>query len=108
MGAEPRKQTLKFTLRQGVVWTDGQPFTAQNVVDGWRRLLARETAAMYAYFLFPLKNGQAFNQGKVPWEQVGVKITAPDVVEVDLEKPMAFFPILLTHASTFPIRKDIV
>ncbi|HVK62080.1 MAG TPA: peptide ABC transporter substrate-binding protein [Bdellovibrionales bacterium] len=98
----------KFTLRQGVVWSDGQPFTSQNVVDGWKRLLSRETAAMYAYFLFPIKGAQAFNEGKGTWETVGIKNPTPDTVEVELEKPMAFFPTLLTHHSTYPIRKDVV
>jgi oligopeptide transport system substrate-binding protein len=98
----------KFTLREGVKWSDGQPFLAQHVLDGWKRLMARETASEYAYFLFALKNGKAFNEGKVPFEQVGAKITAPNVIEVELEKPMGYFPYLLTHSSTFPVRLDVV
>jgi oligopeptide transport system substrate-binding protein len=97
-----------FTLREGVVWSDGVPFTSQHVVDGFRRLLDRATAAQYAYFLFPLKNGEAFNKGQVPFDQVGVKATGPLTVEVELAKPMAFFPIMLTHSSTYPVRMDIV
>jgi len=98
----------KFTLREGVSWSDGAPFTAQHVVDGWRRSLAKETGGNYAYFLFGIKNAQGFNQGKVPWEQVGVKITAPGEITVELEKSMSYFPYLLTHHSTYPIRLDVV
>ncbi len=107
---EPSDQAKKwkFTLRDGIAWSDGQPFTAQHVLDGWKRLLTKETAAEYAYFLFPIKNAKAYNEGKVPWEQVGVKITAPNEISVELDKSMGYFPSLMTHHSTYPIRLDVV
>lgn len=97
-----------FTLRKGVLWSDGVPFTAQHVLDGWRRLLSREAASEYAHFLYAVKNAQAFHEGRMPWEQVGVKITAENEISVELEAPMSYFPTLLTHHSTYPIRLDIV
>lgn len=107
---EPSEQAKKwkFTLRGDVVWNDGKPFEASHVVDGWKRLLQKETASPYAYYLFAIKNAKAFNEGKVPWEQVGVKATTATELNVELEKPMGYFPSLLTHASTFPIRLDAV
>lgn len=97
-----------FKLRPGVKWSDGVAFTGQQVVDGWQRLMAKGTASEYAYFLFGIKNAKAFNEGKVPWEQVGVTLPTPDTVRVELEKPMAYFPQLMTHASTFPVRLDLI
>jgi oligopeptide transport system substrate-binding protein len=97
-----------FKLRPGVKWSDGVDFTGQQVVDSWRRLMAKETASEYAYFLFGIKNGKAFNEGKVPFEQVGISLPTPDTLRVELEKPMAYFPQLMTHASTFPIRLDLI
>jgi oligopeptide transport system substrate-binding protein len=97
----------KFTIRGGVKWSDGVPFTAQHVIDGWKRLLSKETASEYSYFLFPIKNAHAFNEGKVPWSEVGVRLTTPNEVSVELEKPMGYFPSLLTHQSTFPVRLDV-
>jgi oligopeptide transport system substrate-binding protein len=98
----------KITLREGVKWTDGQPFTSQNVIDAWKRLLAKETASEYAYFLFGLKNAREFNEGKKTWEEVGVKATSPTQIDVELDKSMSYFPHLLTHHSTYPIRADII
>lgn len=97
-----------FKLRDGVKWSDDTAFEAKHVIDGWRRLLAKETASEYAYFLFSIKNAKAFNEGKVKWEDVGV--TAPDklTVRVELEKSMGYFPHLLTHASTYPVRLDLI
>ena len=103
-----KSRKWKFTLRQNAKWSDGQPFTAQNVLDGWQRLLNRETTAEYAYFLFGIKNAKAFNEGKLAFDQVGVKITGPNEISVELERPMSYFPSLLTHASTYPIRIDVV
>ena len=107
---EPSDQARKwkFTLRENVKWSDGQPFQAQQILDGWERLLKKATGAQYAYSLFGIKNAQAYNQGKVSFDKVGVKITKPDEITVELEKPMAYFPLLLTHSSTYPIRIDLI
>jgi oligopeptide transport system substrate-binding protein len=98
-----------FTLRSDVKWTDGQPFTPQNVVDGWERLLNPATASEYAYFLFPIKNAKNYNAGKVKdFKEVGVKVNDKGQLVVELEKPMAYFPLLLTHHATCPLRADVV
>jgi oligopeptide transport system substrate-binding protein len=98
-----------FTLRQGVKWTDGVEFSAQHVIDGWERLLNAKTASEYAYQLFPLKNAKAYNAGKVTdFKQVGVAVNDKGQLVVTLEKPMGYFPMLLAHHSTAPLRKDIV
>jgi oligopeptide transport system substrate-binding protein len=98
-----------FTLRENVKWTDGTPFTAAQVVDAWKRLLQPETAAEYAYFLFAVKNAQAFNQGKIKdFHEVGIKATSPTRIEIELNKSMSYFPYLLAHHSTYPIRIDVI
>lgn len=101
-------KTWTFKLRKDVVWSDGVPFTAQHVVDGWKRLLAKETASEYAYFLFNIKNAQPFNQGKVPFSAVGVKAKGTHELVVELESPMGYFPSLMTHTATYPVRMDLI
>jgi len=98
----------KITLREDVKWSDGVRLTPQHVVDGWRYLLAKETAAGSAYYLFGVKNAQSFNQGKVEWSDVGIKVTGVNELTVELEKPLSYFPQLLAHHSTFPIRLDVI
>jgi oligopeptide transport system substrate-binding protein len=41
--------TYTFHLRDGLVWSDGTPITAQTFVDSWLRAINPETAADYAY-----------------------------------------------------------
>jgi oligopeptide transport system substrate-binding protein len=98
----------KFTLRKDVKWSDGVLFTPQHAIDGVRRLLDKTTASGYAYFLFNVKNGKAFNEGKVPWEQVGVHQTGPNEVTFELEKPMGYFPSLMAHTAVYPARLDVI
>lgn len=97
-----------FELRKDVKWTDGVPFEAQQIVDGWERLLNPKTASEYAYFLFNVKNAQAYNEGKIKdFSQVGVKALSKDKLEVQLENSVSFFPSMLVHQSTYPFRKDL-
>lgn len=104
-----KAQTWTITLRKGVKWSDGVEFTAQHVLDGWERLLNPKTASEYAYFIYNIKNAKAYNEGKIKdFSQVGVKINDKGQIFVELEQPQSYFPYLLTHHSTFPVRKDIV
>ena len=96
-----------FTLRAGVKWTDGTEFNGQQVIDGWERLLNPASASPSAYFLFPLKNARRYNAGEIKdFDRVGVHLTGPRELTVELEEPMGYFPLLVTHASTFPVRRD--
>jgi oligopeptide transport system substrate-binding protein len=50
-----------FHLRKNARWTDGAPVTAHDFTRSWQRLLRPETAAEYAYMLFPIRHAEAFN-----------------------------------------------
>ncbi len=102
-------QVWIFTLREDVYWIDGVPFNPQQVVDGWERLLNPKTASSYAYFLYPIKNAREYNKGEVKdFSKVGIRITPDRKIKVELTAPRVFFPFLLTHSNTYPIRKDII
>ena len=101
------KKTWRFFLKKGLVWTDGRPLTADHFIDAWERLLNPATGGEYAYFLFSIKNAQAYNQGKIKdFSQVGAKRGPQGELIVHLERGLAHFPYLLSHPSTFPLRKD--
>ncbi|MCB0362673.1 MAG: peptide ABC transporter substrate-binding protein, partial [Bdellovibrionales bacterium] len=107
--SEKNNQIWFFKLRSGVKWTNGQEFTAQQVLDGWERLLTPSTASEYAYFLYGIKNARAFNESKIKdFSEVGVKITDGGEIRVELTSPTSYFPFLLTHHSTFPILKEVI
>jgi oligopeptide transport system substrate-binding protein len=98
-----------FHLRRDVVWSDGVPLEAEQFVRGWRRLLSPQTAAEYAYFLYPVKNARAFNAGEIDDPSlVGVRARDRHTLEVELEAPLVYFPSLTTFMVTFPGRLDLV
>lgn len=107
--ASPDARIWTFTLRKGVKWTDGVEFSAQQVLDAWERMLNPKSRCQYGYFFFPVKNGEAYFRGKVKdFSQVGFKINDKGQIIVELDHPMVFFPKLLAHSATFPIRKDLI
>lgn len=97
-----------FHLRDGLKWSDGKPITASNFRDGFLRALDPETASPYAYYAFFIKNGEAFYNGKVSREDVGLH--APDdktfVIELQYKNPLMLE--YLAFALFQPARMDIV
>ena len=54
------RKTYLFTLRDAY-WTNGTPVTAYDFEYAWKRALTPELAAAYAYQLYYVYGGQAFN-----------------------------------------------
>jgi oligopeptide transport system substrate-binding protein len=54
------RKTYIFTLRDAY-WTNGTPVTAYDFEYAWKRVLTPEFAASYAYQLYYVYGGQAFN-----------------------------------------------
>lgn len=105
--ATNNSRSWELVIRDDVVWTDGVKLTPQQVVDGWERLLNPETASVYSYFLYGIKNAQEYNNGQIKdFSKVGVTIEGQKI-KVELRDP-SNFPFLLTHHSTYPVRNDII
>ena len=98
-----------YTLRDGLVWSDGVPLTAQHFVDSWERLLNPKTASEYAYFLYDVVGAQDYAEGKSKDpSKLGFKATDAKTLVVTLDKKAAYFPNIPTFTVTFPIRKDLI
>ena len=85
--------TYTFHLRTNLLWSTGEPITADDVVYSWIRALNPVTASEYAGSLFFLKNAEDFTDGKIKNpSQVGVHAPNPLTVSVELNHPTPFFP----------------
>lgn len=81
-----------FHIRTNAVWSTGEPITAQDFVYSWIRVLNPATASDYAGQLFYIKNGEAFNAGKIKDpNEVGVHAVDAHTLRVELNHPTAFF-----------------
>ena len=102
-------KTYTFLLDKDAKWSDGQPVEASDFEYGWQRVLNPATAGPYAYLLYPIKNAKLYNTGKIEdIKKIGIKALRDDILQVELESPLAFFLNLTSWAVFFPQRKDII
>lgn len=99
--------TWTFTLRDAK-WSNGDQITAQDFVYSWRRSLTPKTASPYAYLFFGVKNADAISKGKLPVEQLGIKALDNKTVEISLEKPIAYFKVLMAYPLFGPQNQKVV
>jgi oligopeptide transport system substrate-binding protein len=88
----PDGKTYTFHLRTNLMWSTGEPITADDVVYSWIRELNPATASDYAGQLYYVKNGEDFNTGKITNSSlVGVHVLDNFTVRVELNHPTLFF-----------------
>ncbi|WP_371381386.1 peptide ABC transporter substrate-binding protein [Sporomusa aerivorans] len=97
-----------FHLRANAKWSNGEPVTAHDFAFAWKRALSPEVASENAYMLFPLKNGQSYNEKKATADQVGIKVIDDRTLEVTLEKPTAYFLSLVAFHAFYPLHQKTV
>jgi oligopeptide transport system substrate-binding protein len=98
-----------FTVRKDSRWSDGGPVTARDFEWSWKRQLDPATAAPYASFLYDIKNGEAFNKKQVTdASQVGVRAKDDWTLEVTLEGPRGYFPVLAAYLAALPAHRASV
>lgn len=99
--------TWTFHLREHL-WSDGTPVTAHDFVYSWQRLLKPETASVYAYFIFVLRNAEEINSGMLPPEELGARAIDDYTLVLELEHPVPYLQEMLTHTTMLPIPSHVV
>lgn len=100
------QKTYTFKIRTNAKWSNGDAVTAHDFVYGWRRILTPKLGAEYAFLLYPVKNAEEFNKGKITdFKKVGVKALDDHTLQVELNNPTPYFLTTLTHFATFPVLK---
>src|SRR2546428_4110382 len=108
---EPNKDgsVWTFTVRKDSRWSDKAPVSARDFEWSWKRQLDPASAAPYASFLYDIKNGEAFNKKQVTdASQVGVKAKDDWTLEVTLEGPRGYFPVLAAYLAALPAYRPAV
>ena len=100
----PDQMTYTFHLRPDARWSNGTPLTARDFVGSWRRALSPKLAGLLSYYLFPLKNAEAYNKGTLKdFEQVGVHAVDDHTLRVDLAHPTPYLLRLMLQRYYFPV-----
>lgn len=97
-----------FKLREGALWSNGDPVKASDFVFAWTRVLNPETASEYASIMYPIKGAEAYNTGEGKAEEVGVKAIDDQTLEVTLEAPTAYFLELPAFYTFMPVHQASV
>ena len=95
---EAEGMRFRFRLRPGVRFHDGRRLTARDVRHSYERLLAnRESEARW--FLSPIRGAKRILSGEAS-DLEGFRVLSPSEFVIELEKPMSFFPALISYPAT--------
>ncbi len=98
-----------FKLRPDLKWSDGTPLNANDYVYSWQRVLTPETGAHYVYMLTDyIKGAQDFYDGKISFEEVGIKALDDTTIEVTLNAPTPYYLGILSVWCYFPVQQATV
>jgi oligopeptide transport system substrate-binding protein len=98
-----------FHLREDAVWSNGDPVTAGDFVYAFHRGLAPETAAAYAFILYPVLNAEQYVAGEIDDpDAVGIRAIDDRTLEITLKAPTAYFLDMLTHHMAYPLHRASV
>jgi oligopeptide transport system substrate-binding protein len=96
--------TYTFHLRK-TKWSNGDQLTAQDFKYSWLRAMAPATAGDYSYQMWYIKNGQAFTEGKVTADEVGIKVKNDYTLEVTLEFVCPYFLEITAFDTLLPVHQ---
>jgi oligopeptide transport system substrate-binding protein len=98
-----------FKIRKDAKWSNGDPVKASDFVFSWTRRLDPTSGANYAGFLHDIKNAESFNNKKgATATELGLKAVDDNTLEVTLERPTGYFPILVAYLAAVPTHRATV
>ncbi|MFT8400335.1 MAG: peptide ABC transporter substrate-binding protein [Lentilactobacillus diolivorans] len=100
-------KTWTFTLRNAK-WSNGDKITAQDFVYSWRRTVTPKTKSTYAYLFSGIKNADQIAAGKVSPSKIGIKALNNKTVQIQLDKPIAYFKVLMAYPLFGPQNQKVV
>ncbi|MEY4939822.1 MAG: hypothetical protein RIQ93_1557 [Verrucomicrobiota bacterium] len=105
----PDGREYTFHLRGNARWSNGDAVNAGDFVYSFERMLLPKFGAAYSYMLWPIKNAEAFNSGKITdFAQVGVRARDPVTLQIMLERPTPYLPALAGHGTWLPVHRATI
>ncbi len=106
--------TYTYTLKDGLLWSDGVEVTAYDFEFAWQRAAGTELAADYAY-IFEVVDGydeiwETDDDGNYvnPDAQLNVVAVDEKTLQVTLTVDVPYWNEILTFATLYPVREDVV
>ncbi len=91
--------TYTYTLKDGLVWSDGKALSAKDFEFAWKRAASAELGADYGY-MFEIVKGYG--------EELAVAAKDDKTLEVTINNAVSYWNELLAFPTYFPVRDDVV
>lgn len=98
----PDGREYHFQLRANARWTNGARVVAQHFVHGFRHAVRPASRSPNAFLFAPVANFQAVLDGALSPEALGIRAEGDDRVVIELARPAAWFPTVLTMPIAMP------
>ena len=112
--------TYTFTVRPGLRWTDGTPIDANTFAYSINRAESPCTASPLTYYLFPIKDAQAFSTETCSSDGVTVKGNIPTLIGdsllvpnsltlvIKLAAPAPYFLAAMCYPTTYAQPEQLI
>jgi oligopeptide transport system substrate-binding protein len=105
----PDRKVYTFHLRANGKWSNGDPVTARDFWESYKRILTPSLGSEYSYMHYVVKNAEAYNEGKITdFNQVGYKVIDDHTLQITLNNPTPYFLSMLTVQSWYPVHMPTV
>lgn len=105
----PDRKVYTFHLRTNALWSNGDPVTARDFYESYKRILTPSLASEYAYMHYVVTNAEAYNtNGITDFSKVGYNVIDDHTLQITLNNATPYFLALLTHSSWFPVHMPTV
>lgn len=94
--------SIQKSKKEGNLWREGTPVTAQDFVFGMQRAVLPSTGSQLAEELFCIQNAQEINEGLLPVEELGVEALDEKTLRITLTHPDDTFPAKTTTTPYMP------
>lgn len=108
----------KYTLREGLKYSDGKAVTAKDFAYGWTRLCDPATNGAYAFTGYVIVGCEAWNNMnpktaspadlKAARDKLGIKVLSEREIEFTLIEPAPYFNSIAATWVGVPTRQDMV
>lgn len=98
-------KTYTFHLRDSI-WSNGDPVLASDFVSAWKKILSPDFVSDTAFYLYVIKNAKVAKEGKLPVDQIGLKVFDDKTFAVELENPTPYFLDLVALPAFFPVNQN--
>ena len=97
--------SYRFKLRANARWSNGDPVTAGDFVFSLRRVEDPKTISREAEVLYPIKNAEEVNTGKLDVTALGVAAPDERTVEITLKSQTPCFLQVLVLEQAMPVHE---